>query len=608
MSIFGHSDRFVPDAARSPGPIYHSVHGNLERSPKKKGGVLFKQDYAAPTATLEEPVGHRDSWIKGQFSPSISVHDHGVHVAPNLYEANYEVVKAKFPSVSFPKSERFLSQKVCMTDKQHQRELITSDSPGPKYNVEQPPYRSTAPKFTFSKGQVNAIRVGSPVKSHRESWLSVINRKGLFVLPPAIQTTDIDSARSAPPAVHDENHNQHYEPRPHSSNFGTAPRFGLRENPRKDQATTGMSRVQYISARHARENMGEFSPGPIYTPHKPAPSGGRLAPAPRAPSPPKHDEVRGPDTNLSSRSCWLSGNIRKNSGREIMLMRTGDNAPGPGAYYHPTSSFGSASFSHNAKVKRKDMVPPRQISTSPPLRNIRTTISAAMLTVLEAGGSMLMAGSALGEVLCINYMEHATSTEEASPVADLLECTEWTCNVALAAITCLHAHGAEVVVGDADGNIVLLSLETGAELRRYQMEGAVVAAVWHHDVFVVIDHVGNIQGIDKFSARWKRRLDVGMLALRVHSIASVQLLDGENQLCSYVVLSLDNREVLFTHMGHVVARLAAPTVMTSLRATSDQRPRIYCGGVDSTLYELVGSGSGASFRLEFQAVAKVCMI
>ena len=45
--------------------------------------------------------------------------------------------------------------------------------------------------------------------------------------------------------------------RPHStSNFGTAPRFGLREQPRRDQTTVGMQRVQFISARHARENMG----------------------------------------------------------------------------------------------------------------------------------------------------------------------------------------------------------------------------------------------------------------------------------------------------------------------------------------------------------------
>ncbi|OQS07306.1 E3 ubiquitin-protein ligase MARCH6 (membrane-associated RING finger protein 6) [Thraustotheca clavata] len=376
--------------ARSPGPIYHSVHENLERSPKKKGGVVIRKDYAAPPTDLKAPIGHRDSWIKNQFSPSISVHDHGVHVAPNLYEANYEVVKSKFPAVSFPKSERFLSQKVCMTDKNHQRELITTDSPGPKYNVEIPALKSNAPKFTFSKGQVNPIRVGSPVKSHRESWLSVINRKGLFVLPAAILEVDptISASPTKPGAaanteMPEEPRNQYHETRPLSSNFGTAPRFGLREHPRKDQATSGMSRVQYISARHARENMGEFSPGPIYTPHKPAPPGGRLAPAPHEPSPLKDNEVRGPDNNLSSRSCWLSGNIRKNSGREIMLMRTGDVAPGPGAYCHQISSFGGASFSHNVRVKRKDAsMTPRRASTSPRKTrpSPRTTISPRQQT------------------------------------------------------------------------------------------------------------------------------------------------------------------------------------------------------------------------------------
>ncbi|KAH9127733.1 hypothetical protein AeMF1_002016 [Aphanomyces euteiches] len=375
MSIFGNSDRFVPDAARSPGPVYHSTVESLQHSPKK-GAIALKRDYAQPKAEVVVRHGHRDSWIKGQFSPSISVNEPGtrtktnplltfnnigVNLSPTHYDADVSLVKARYPSLSFPKSERFLSQKVCMTDKHHQRELIATDSPGPKYNVEAKQYKANAPKYTFHKNQVQCVKVGSPVKSHRESWLSVINRKGVLLSPPAHKSPpDVSLIQSS---FMSQNQYSEFGSRPTStSKFGTAPRFGLRETPRRDQSTVGMQRVQYISARHARENMGEFSPGPIYTPFKPPKPGGRLAPAPKLSSPCKNEEIRAPDTNLSSRSCWLSGNIRKNSGREIMLMKTGDIAPGPGAYSHSSSAFASANFSHNAKVKRKELqaqAPPR---------------------------------------------------------------------------------------------------------------------------------------------------------------------------------------------------------------------------------------------------------
>jgi len=54
-----------------------------------------------------------------------------------------------------------------MTDKHHQRELIATDSPGPKYKFDSEKNNSnklSAPKYSFSMGQVNAIKPGSPVK------------------------------------------------------------------------------------------------------------------------------------------------------------------------------------------------------------------------------------------------------------------------------------------------------------------------------------------------------------------------------------------------------------------------------------------------------------
>jgi len=79
-----------------------------------------------------------------------------------------------------------------------------------------------------------------------------------------------------------------------------------------------------------------------------------------------------------------------------------------------------------------------------------------------------------------------------------------------------------VVVGDAKGYVVLLDGENGMEERRYRVEAAVMGIVWHEGVFVVADMLGNIYGFDKFTIRWKERMNI---------LRNVKIVD--TQSCSF---------------------------------------------------------------------------
>ncbi|KUF98348.1 hypothetical protein AM588_10010940 [Phytophthora nicotianae] len=184
MSIFGGSERFpvepaltsthVCPSARSPGPIYGKpdIRANAQ--------VVMKADYRPVDESRK--WGKRESWI-GESGR-----------APGYYyNENVDSIKTRAPKTSFPKSGRFLSQKVSMTASGHQRELMAAGSPGPKYNVNYlaanggkaapPKYSFAAPPSPKSTARAEAHRmrlpdVGSPRRGHRESWMSVINRNG----------------------------------------------------------------------------------------------------------------------------------------------------------------------------------------------------------------------------------------------------------------------------------------------------------------------------------------------------------------------------------------------------------------------------------------------
>lgn len=272
---------------------------------------------------------------------------------------------------------------------------MAAESPGPKYNVHSLASnggRTGAPRFSFapppSSPRETRSRllpnVDSPRRGHRESWLTDINRNGVLVMPasPAgMRPRDHGTAAASGSTAGGGNNsettssnnnpgNAHTAPPPSSpsggastrgafgarsgSVFGSEHRFGVRQDgqPKTPRQNT---RVQFVSARHTRENMGEFSPGPIYSPRTPDCPGGRLAPAPPA-SPPDSPAQRGrrrepkdPHANMSSRSSWLAGAVRKNGGQETVLLRMGDVPPGPGSYAEPLSSF--TAVSHNVKAR-----------------------------------------------------------------------------------------------------------------------------------------------------------------------------------------------------------------------------------------------------------------
>ncbi|RHY67677.1 hypothetical protein DYB30_003289 [Aphanomyces astaci] len=64
--------------------------------------------------------------------------------------------------------------------------------------------------------------------------------------------------------------------------------------------------------------------------------------------------------------------------------------------------------------------------------------------------------------------------------------------------------------GDGNGTVILLELGTGLELRRYDMEAAVISATWHGGEFILGDLVGNLMGVDEFDVRWIKRMDIDL--------------------------------------------------------------------------------------------------
>ncbi|CEG40673.1 uncharacterized protein PHALS_10859 [Plasmopara halstedii] len=126
MSIFGGSERFPIEHARSPGPIY------AKPDVRDNGQVVMKADYKPVDET--QKWGKREGWIGGKQLAQTFVASKESIRAPGYYNENISLIKIRAPQVSFSKSDRFLSQKVSMTDGEHQRERLTAESPGPKYN------------------------------------------------------------------------------------------------------------------------------------------------------------------------------------------------------------------------------------------------------------------------------------------------------------------------------------------------------------------------------------------------------------------------------------------------------------------------------------------
>lgn len=372
MSIFGGSERFPMEQARSPGPIY------VKPDVRTNAQVVMKADYKPVDESRK--WGKREGWIGGTQSAQMFVATKESVRAPGYYNENINLIKVRAPKVSFSKSDRFLSQKVNMTDMEHQRERLTTESPGPKYNVGSlaskggkaappmisfaaPPSPQSAARAELHKTHV--LNVDSPRPGLRESWLSAINRNGVLLMPSVSARPRQPTSKSpAMPEQGDTTLSEDIVPCPFNNNakgkdsgnaFGHEHRFGSRhlELPAQHNRAASNTRVQFVSATHTRENMGEFSPGPIYAPFLPQCPGGRVAPSPksarRPPLPESFADIKDPHANLSSRSSWLIGAVRKSNGQETVLMRTGDVSPGPGSYAAPLSSF--TTFSHNAKTR-----------------------------------------------------------------------------------------------------------------------------------------------------------------------------------------------------------------------------------------------------------------
>nr|CCA21359.1 conserved hypothetical protein [Albugo laibachii Nc14] len=367
MALFGASDRFPTESARSPGPMYA-----VNESKRWRTAAVMKTDFHAIDETKR--WGKREGWIAER------------DLAPGKYDQNADAILKHAPAITFSKSLRFASQKggllsrcfgqvmllliVNMTDKEHQRELLTVESPGPMYNPGSTLRNGMKPKCQISFAAPTSPRASTclpavnkaAIRSSRDSWLSIINRKDILLLPPSprkqainlsplhVETRDAEKTKTTSSLS-----TKSSKIKSIGSLFGHQDRFGaVRSKFKKKEDTARPRRTQLISVQHARENLGEYSPGPIYNPHRPVCSGGRLAPALKASFREAYlrnvHSIKNPNSNLSSRSTWLSGNIQKQqNGIETVVVGTGDIVPGPGSYIDPPSSFSKPS--HNTRAR-----------------------------------------------------------------------------------------------------------------------------------------------------------------------------------------------------------------------------------------------------------------
>ncbi|CAK4650151.1 unnamed protein product [Aphanomyces euteiches] len=121
---------------------------------------------------------------------------------------------------------------------------------------------------------------------------------------------------------------------------------------------------------------------------------------------------------------------------------------------------------------------------------------------------LFVIGTALGEVKCFRHVVEANGTAAKTYLNELEDMAIWESYVTSFPISFLLFHGVFVLVGDGHGAVVLLQLDTGLEIRRFQMEAAIVTGVWHDGVFVVADLVGNLIGVNAFETKWSCRTDI----------------------------------------------------------------------------------------------------
>ncbi|ETW03471.1 hypothetical protein H310_04925 [Aphanomyces invadans] len=227
------------------------------------------------------------------------------------------------------------------------------------------------------------------------------------------------------------------------------------------------------------------------------------------------------------------------------------------------------------------------------------------IAAVSTEDELFVLGTSFGEVKCVRYMASVGGNSHFKHITFDENAADWEVAATAYSISCLHVHGSMVVLGDGNGTVVLLEVATGMEMRRYEMEAAVVSATWHGGTFVLGDLVGNVMGVDEYNVRWTKRMDIGIpsnimtmdsvsTAAYVAALASVRLLDCADQICSYVAVSLGRPELLLTHYGHVVATVPAPSRITCVWSSSDQEAKasetlestVFCGSDNGVVYKL----------------------
>ncbi|KAF1775889.1 hypothetical protein GQ600_7490 [Phytophthora cactorum] len=232
-----------------------------------------------------------------------------------------------------------------MTAAGHQRELMAAESPGPKYNVNYLASnggKAAPPKYSFA----------APPSPKSQLVLKLTGRACPTSIVLAEATASLGcllSIATGTNSRHTARRHRMHTPNNNASGknggnvFGHEQRFGKRqiEPPKRHTPAAGNTRVQFVSATHTRENMGEFSPGPIYAPYNPERSGGRLAPSP------SHAGVHSLQEAQPALRTRTPTPVAAARGSLVQSASATDRR----LCYCPPSSF--ASFSHNAKARAK---------------------------------------------------------------------------------------------------------------------------------------------------------------------------------------------------------------------------------------------------------------
>ncbi|DBA04806.1 TPA: hypothetical protein N0F65_004443 [Lagenidium giganteum] len=140
-----------------------------------------------------------------------------------------------------------------------------------------------------------------------------------------------------------------------------------------------------------------------------------------------------------------------------------------------------------------------------------------------------------------------------------------------------------IVVGTALGTLIFLRNQT--EVRRFQLEAALLHLCPHADGFVASDLLGMVYGVNAYDVLWKEPLtvlspqsspsgDEGAMYPTItepilRAMASIKMLDVEKTLSSYLLLSAGQQHLTICHEGKIYGVIPTKAPVSAIAARAD---------------------------------------